>query len=195
MFYIWLDSIISKGVMTFLSLLSNSVFSSFLSSHGICFFVCLFFPFSFFFFFFSEHLSLCLCLSPDPMDCHLSCFSIHGIFQARVLEFIAASSPGDLPDPGIESRSPPLQADTSRHFNLWATRKPKTQFKYLCSLLQCPNIKSVTLVLVPLKVLPMTPDNSDHSIWWCLFLFVSFVRLSSPWRFLFKSHYQAHSLP
>ena len=29
-------------------------------------------------------------------------------------------SPGDLPDPGIEPRSPALQADTS---NLWATRE------------------------------------------------------------------------
>ena len=33
------------------------------------------------------------------------------IFQARVLEWIAFSSPGDLPDPGIEPKSPALQAD------------------------------------------------------------------------------------
>ena len=33
------------------------------------------------------------------------------IFQARVLEWIAFSSPGDLPDPGDEPRSPALQAD------------------------------------------------------------------------------------
>ena len=32
-------------------------------------------------------------------------------------------SPGDLPDPGIESRSPALQADAGRCFNLWATRE------------------------------------------------------------------------
>ena len=29
----------------------------------------------------------------DPMDCSLSGSSIHGIFQARVLEWIAISSP------------------------------------------------------------------------------------------------------
>ena len=38
-------------------------------------------------------------------------FSVHGIFQARVLEWVAISSPGDLPNPGIEPGSPALQAD------------------------------------------------------------------------------------
>ena len=33
-------------------------------------------------------------------------------------------SPGDLPDPGIEPRSPTLQADAGRRFNLGATRNP-----------------------------------------------------------------------
>ena len=37
--------------------------------------------------------------------------SIHGILQARILEWVAISSPGDLPNPGIESGSPALQAD------------------------------------------------------------------------------------
>ena len=36
--------------------------------------------------------------------------SVHGIPQARILEWVAIS-PGDLPDPGIEPRSPALQAD------------------------------------------------------------------------------------
>ena len=33
-------------------------------------------------------------------------FFIRGIFQARILEWLAMPSPGDLPDPGIEPRSP-----------------------------------------------------------------------------------------
>ena len=33
----------------------------------------------------SEVAQLCLTLS-DPMDCSLPCASVHGIFQARVLE-------------------------------------------------------------------------------------------------------------
>ena len=47
----------------------------------------------------------------DPMDWSLSGVSVHGIFQARVLEWIAISFSRDLPDPGIEPRSPALQAD------------------------------------------------------------------------------------
>ena len=34
--------------------------------------------------------------------------SIYGIFQARILEWVAFPSPGDLPDPGIEPMSPAL---------------------------------------------------------------------------------------
>ena len=37
--------------------------------------------------------------------------SVHGISQVRILEF-PFPSPGDLPDPGIEPRSPALQADS-----------------------------------------------------------------------------------
>ena len=47
----------------------------------------------------------------DPIDCSLSGSSVHGIFQARVLEWIAIPFPGHLPDPGIEPGSPTLQAD------------------------------------------------------------------------------------
>ena len=39
--------------------------------------------------------------------------SVHGVLQARILEAVPFSSPGDLPDPGIEPRSPALQADSS----------------------------------------------------------------------------------
>ena len=47
----------------------------------------------------------------DPMDCSLPGFSIHGIFQARVPEWVAVSFSRDLPNPGIEPGSPSLQAD------------------------------------------------------------------------------------
>ena len=41
----------------------------------------------------------------DPTDCSIPGSSIHGIFQARVLEWLPFPSPKDLPDPGIEARS------------------------------------------------------------------------------------------
>ena len=57
----------------------------------------------------SEVAQRCLTLC-DPMDCSLP-GSIHEIFQARRLEWVAISSPEDLPDPGIEPGSPALRAD------------------------------------------------------------------------------------
>ena len=38
----------------------------------------------------------------DPMDCSPPGFTVYGILQARILEWVATPSPGDLPDPGIE---------------------------------------------------------------------------------------------
>ena len=48
----------------------------------------------------------CLTLC-NPMD-----YTVHGILQARILEWVAFPSPGDLPNTGIEPRSPTLQADS-----------------------------------------------------------------------------------
>ena len=38
--------------------------------------------------------------------------SVYGILQARILEWLAISSAGDLPNPGTESRPLVLQADS-----------------------------------------------------------------------------------
>ena len=46
----------------------------------------------------------CLTLS-DPMD-----YTVHGIFQVRLLERGGVPFPGDLPNPGIKAISPTLQA-------------------------------------------------------------------------------------
>ena len=58
----------------------------------------------------------------NPMDYSLPGSSVHGIFQARVLEWVAISfsrrdlaisfSIRDLPNSGIEPRSPALQANS-----------------------------------------------------------------------------------
>ena len=46
------------------------------------------------------------------MDCSPPGSSVHGIFQAGILEWVAISSSGDLPHPGIEPVSPELQVDS-----------------------------------------------------------------------------------
>ena len=73
----------------------------------------------------SEVSQLCPTLS-DPMDCSLPGSSIHGIFQAIVLEWVAISfSRGDLPNPGIEPRSPALQIDALPSEPLKAVPNPR----------------------------------------------------------------------
>ena len=52
-------------------------------------------------------LTLC-----DLMDCSPPGFSVHRILQARILEWVGTSFSRDLLDPGIESESPALQADS-----------------------------------------------------------------------------------
>ena len=47
----------------------------------------------------------------DPMDSSLPGSAVHGIFQARILEWAAISFSRDLPNPGIEPESPALQTD------------------------------------------------------------------------------------
>ena len=45
----------------------------------------------------------------DPMDCSPPGFSVPGISQQEYWSRVPFPSPEDLPDPGIESRSPELQ--------------------------------------------------------------------------------------
>ena len=54
-----------------------------------------------------SYLTLC-----DPMDCSPLGSSVHGILQARILGWVAIPFSGDLPDPGIEPKSPALQEDS-----------------------------------------------------------------------------------
>ena len=55
----------------------------------------------------SEVTQLCLTLC-NPMECSQSGSSVHGIFQARILEWVAISFSRGFPDPGIEPGSPTL---------------------------------------------------------------------------------------
>ena len=61
----------------------------------------------------------------DHMDYRPPGSSVHGILQARILEWVATPSSRDLPNPGIKPRSPTLQVDSlpdelprKPHFNI-----------------------------------------------------------------------------
>ena len=66
------------------------------------------------------------------MDCSPPGSSVHGIPQARILEWVAVSFSGDLPDPGIEPAPPTLQAGSlllSHQGIPWAELFPP---KFMC---------------------------------------------------------------
>ena len=50
--------------------------------------------------------------SRDPMDCSPPGFSVHGLSRQECWSGLPFPSPGDLPNPGMEPRSPALQADS-----------------------------------------------------------------------------------
>ena len=77
----------------------------------------------------------------DPMDRSLPGSSVHGILQARILEWAACPSPGDLSDLGLEPMSPPapaLQADS-----LLLSHMVPFPFAYLHTIVHFQTKKSV----------------------------------------------------
>ena len=69
-----------------------------------------------------SHFRLCNCV-----DCSLPGSSVHGISQARVLEWVATSSSRDLPHPGIEPTSSVPPTSANRLFTTEPLQKHATQ--------------------------------------------------------------------
>ena len=65
----------------------------------------------FFFFFYVYEVKVKLAQSCMTL-CNPVDYTVHGILQARILEWAAFPSSGDLLNPGIEPRFPALQADS-----------------------------------------------------------------------------------
>ena len=70
----------------------------------------------------------------DPMDCSLSGSSIHGIFQARVLEWIAISFSRGSSWPRTRTR---VSHIAGRRFTLWATREACIFSNYCFCFIRC----------------------------------------------------------
>ena len=80
------------------------------------------------------------------MHCRPPGSSVHGILQARILEWVAILLSRDLPDPGIELGSPALQADSllskppgkpNRKLKLARGKKNKKQTSEVWSMKKC----------------------------------------------------------
>ena len=65
----------------------------------------------------------------DPIDCIPPDFSVHGVPQARILEWAAISFSGDLPDPGIEPESLRSPALAGSFFTTSATWEVTSHYK------------------------------------------------------------------
>ena len=73
----------------------------------------------------SEVTQLCPTLC-DPMDCSLPGSSVHGIFQAIVLEWIDISFSRRSSQPRAQTR---VSHTVDRHFIVWATRSSFTKWR------------------------------------------------------------------
>ena len=65
----------------------------------------------------------------NPTDCSLPGFSVRGIFQAGILEWVAISSSGDLPNPGIKPASFVVPALAGGFFITRATWEAMMKYK------------------------------------------------------------------
>ena len=70
----------------------------------------------------SQVTKSCLTLC-DPMDCSLLCSSVHGIFQARILEWIAISFSRESSWPKDRTQ---VSHTVGRCFTVWATGEVQT---------------------------------------------------------------------
>ena len=79
------------------------------------------------------------------MDCSAPGSSVHGILQARILEWVAFPFPGNPPDSGIKPRSAALQADS-------LPSEPPGQPYFMCGyLLNGRSLQSHFLYFIPVR--------------------------------------------
>ena len=73
----------------------------------------------------------------DPMDYSPPGSSVHGIFQARMLKWVAFPSPGDLPNAEMEPESP------ARAGRFFTTEPPGKPHAHVCMYTHIYNIDKV----------------------------------------------------
>ena len=100
-----------------------------------------------------------------------------GILWARILEWVAYPSPGNLPNPGIEPGSPALQADSTS----WATMKPHLSHKWFANIFSSP----VTWFIILLTLSFSEEAFSINEVKLYLFSFIDLVFVV--WKLIIKA--------
>ena len=78
------------------------------------------------------------------MDYSLTAFSVHGILQSRILEWVTMPFSRDLPDPGIEPASPALAG------GFFTTEPPgKSTVLYVQEMVNTRKVHRLHLPLLP----------------------------------------------
>ena len=106
----------------------------------------------------------------EPRDCSPPGSSVHGILQARILEWVATSSPGDLPNPGIKlpSLASPALAGMY-HCATWkasysATHQPKSSLRIVSGFTESPCLWSTFSPICLLYTKEAIPRTSATQI-------------------------------
>ena len=122
----------------------------------------------------AKSLQLCPALC-DPMDHSLPGSSVHGIFQARILEGLPCPPPGDLSNPGIKPISLESPALAGEFFTTGTTWEALTFGVNQINNKDYHHIKASVLYLISKP--SCTTLNSTCAI---LYLLISSI-LSFPW--------------
>ena len=117
----------------------------------------------------------------DPMD-----YTVHGILQARILQWVASPFSRDLPNPGIEPRSPALQADSLPGEPQGKPLLPKVSSNSAADFSPKPeSLMLLTLGLVPpfpLGVKDALPEPGARALLTLLKCFTSSGTITCPYR-------------
>ena len=103
--------------------------------------------------------------SCDPMDCSLTGSSVHGIYQARILEWIAISFSRGSSRPRNWNQ---VSCIASRFFTNWAMREALYSVIQLCPTLcnsiDCSSLGSPVHGIFPARILEWTAISSSRGI-------------------------------
>ena len=118
----------------------------------------------------------------DPMDCSLSGSSVHGIFQARVLEWVAVSFSTGSSQPRDRTQ---VSRIAGRHFTVWATMEvlfPQkiywvtSSWKELCEEQRWTNYRKQTIKILT-KATPK-PTTSHALFLKAVYVFLNMNKLT-----------------